>query len=325
MARDEIPATGTLWRLAAIIGMALAVATLAEPLARRYPDLSALQLWAGPLRDAGFSVACFAGAHLAHGLAARRLLRRRKGRRAVPKVLLDLLRFVLFAVAALASLSLFFRQDLSGILTGSGLVLAVLGFAIRNAVADVFSGLAMGIEAPFRIGDWVRIETLAEGRVQEIGWRTTRLVTRDSTYVILPNSQISARRITNFSAPRQEYRDHAELTLPADLPVAEAGRLIAEAAGAARTISVGKPPEVQVTDYGPAGIAYRVKYWVPQHDRELACRNEVLSLIDAALREQGIRLTAGRMPCGDGQDSASAGRASGEARRPIRPASAEAR
>jgi len=64
---------------------------------------------------------------------------------------------------------------------------------------------------------------------------------------------------------------------------------------------------------------------VPQHDRELACRNEVVSLIDAALREQGIRLAADRMPCGQGQDSASAGSARAGARRPIRPASAEAR
>lgn len=68
----------------------------------------------------------------------------------------------------------------------------------------------------------MRIETLAQGRVQEIGWRTTRLVTRDSTYVILPNSQISRQRITNFSAPRQEYCDHVELTLTGDLPVAAA-------------------------------------------------------------------------------------------------------
>lgn len=101
-------------------------------------------------------------------------------------------------------------------------MLAVLGFAIRNVVADTFSGLALGLEAPFRIGDWVSIDGLAQGRVQEIGWRSTRLITRDSTHVILPNSQISRQKITNFSAPRPEYRDHVELTLPVTLPVAEA-------------------------------------------------------------------------------------------------------
>lgn len=219
--------------------------------------------WWEPLRNTALSGVLFLGAHLLHAISSARLTRRRKGRRPVPKVALDLLRLALFAAATLASLSLFFRQDLSGVLTGSGLLLAVLGFAIRNVVADTFSGLALGLEAPFRIGDWVAIDGLAQGRVQEIGWRSTRLITRDSTHVILPNSQISRQRITNYSAPRPEYRDHAELTLPATLPVAEARTLITEALVSAETIATGKSPEVQVAMFAPQGITYRVKYWVP--------------------------------------------------------------
>ena len=255
----------------------------------------ALQPWLEPVRNAAIALALFTAAHLLHALASARLSQRRKGRKPVPKVLLDLLRVFLFALAALGGLSLLFRQDLSGILTGSGLVLAVLGFAIRNVVADTLSGIALGIEAPFRIGDWVRIENLAQGRVQEIGWRTTRLVTGDSTYVILPNSQISRQRITNFSAPRKEYRDHAELTLPVGLAVAEAKELIRQALSGAETIVEDRPPEVQVVHYGLHGISYRVKYEVPQHDREPVCRNEVFSLIDAALRARGIALAQPQM------------------------------
>jgi len=255
----------------------------------------ALQAWLEPVRNAAIALALFTAAHLLHALASARLSQRRKGRKPVPKVLLDLLRVFLFALAALGGLSLLFRQDLSGILTGSGLVLAVLGFAIRNVVADTLSGIALGIEAPFRIGDWVRIENLAQGRVQEIGWRTTRLVTGDSTYVILPNSQISRQRITNFSAPRKEYRDHAELTLPVGLAVAEAKELIRQALSGAETIVEDRPPEVQVVHYGLHGISYRVKYEVPQHDREPVCRNEVFSLIDAALRARGIALAQPQM------------------------------
>jgi len=254
------------------------------------PADHAVQAWLDPVRNAALALALFAGAHLLHALASARLSQRRKGRKPVPKVLLDLLRVFLFALTALGGLSLLFRQDLSGILTGSGLVLAVLGFAIRNVVADTLSGIALGIEAPFRIGDWVRIENLAQGRVQEIGWRTTRLVTGDSTYVILPNSQISRQRITNFSAPKKEYRDHAELTLPVALPVAEARELMRAALTHAASIAEDKPPEVQLVSYGPGGITYRVKYWVPQHDREPVCRDEVLGLVDAALRARGVVL-----------------------------------
>lgn len=281
------------------IGLALLVLTamFAEPLIGLLPPGLGLQAWLEPLRNAAIALAMFAGAHLVHSLVAARLAQRRKGQRPVPKVLLDLFRVFLFALALLGALSLLFRQDLSGILTGSGLVLAVLGFAIRNVVADTLSGIALGIEAPFRMGDWVRIETLAQGRVQEIGWRTTRLVTRDSTYVILPNSQISRQRITNFSAPRKEYRVHAELTLPVDLPVAEAKALILKALQGAESIVGDKPPEAQVLHYGPQGITYRVKYWVPQHDREPICRNEVFSLIDAALRARGTPLAQPPAPC----------------------------
>lgn len=282
----------------ALVCVLVVLGALAEPAVRAVPALRPFEPWLPVLRDGSLAAACFAAAHLVHAIAAGRLKQRRKGQRPVPKVLLDLLWFLLLALAALASLSLVFRDDLSGILTGSGLVLAVLGFAIRNVVADVFSGLALGVEAPFRIGDWVRIETLAEGRVQEIGWRTTRLVSRDSTYVILPNSQISRQRITNFSAPKQEYRGHVELTLPVGLPVVEARALISRAAAGAKAIAEGRPPEVQVTRYGPEGITYQVKYWVLQYDREVACRNEVLTLIDAALREADIRLDTAPHPCG---------------------------
>ncbi|NMG53718.1 mechanosensitive ion channel family protein [Aromatoleum aromaticum] len=277
-------------RVAAGFTLPVLIAVFAEPLVQLLPLDHALQGWLDPLRNAAIALAMFIGAHFAHALAAMQLSQRRKAGKPVPKVLLDLLRVFLFVLATLICLSLFFRQDLSGILTGSGLVLAVLGFAIRNVVADTLSGIALGIEAPFRMGDWVRVETLAQGRVQEIGWRTTRLVTRDSTYVILPNSQISRQRITNFSAPRKEYRGHAELTLPIDLPVAEAKKLIRQALAGAKSIVEGKPPEVQVVQYGPQGITYRVKYWVPQHDREPECRNEVFSLVDATLRESGISL-----------------------------------
>ena len=287
---DSVAPIASWLRAAARFTLLVLVAVFAEPVFGLLPSDHAAQAWLDPARNAAMALAVLAGAQLVLVLATNRLSQRRKGQRPVPKVLLDLLRVLLFALATLVALSLFFRQDLSGILTGSGLVLAVLGFAIRNVVADTLSGIALGIEAPFRIGDWVRIETLAQGRVQEIGWRTTRLVTGDSTYVILPNSQISRQRITNFSAPKKEYRDHAELTLPVALPVAEARELMRAALTHAASIAEDKPAEVQLVSYGPGGITYRVKYWVPQHDREPVCRDEVLGLVDAALRARGVVL-----------------------------------
>lgn len=281
----------TPWLRSAIIFSVFLLAVVGVEVALEWlPAEHAVAGGLAPLRSALIALTVFAGAHLVYVLFAAHFARRGKGKRRVPRVLMDLLRVVLFVLATLISLSLFFYRDMSGILAGSGLVLAMLGFAIRNVVADTLSGMALGLEAPFRMGDWVRIETLAQGRVQEIGWRTTRLVTRDSTYVILPNSQISRQRITNFSAPRKEYRDHVQLVLPISLPVEEAKELIMQALESAESIIPDKEPAVQVVQYGLHGVTYQVKYWVPQYDREPQCRNELFSLIDAALREKGIPL-----------------------------------
>src|SRR3546814_8708173 len=96
--------------------------------------------------------------------------------------------------------------SVSGALASSGIVIAVVGFAIRNVVADTLSGVALGLEAPYRIGDWVDIDGVVNGRVVEIGWRTSRLLSRDSTYMIVPNSQIARQKLTNFSADRKSTR-----------------------------------------------------------------------------------------------------------------------
>jgi len=261
-------------------------------------------MWWSNLRNAAITLAVLLGAHLLYILARTHWNRRDKALRPVPKVALDILRIGLYAVAGLIAVSLFLQEDFSGFLTASGLVIALLGFAIRNVVADIFSGLALGIEAPFRIGDWVMIDGLATGRVQDIGWRTTRLVTSDSTYVILPNSQISHQRITNYSAPRKEYRAHVELTLPVDFSVAAAKAAVRLALTAAELSVQDKRSEVEVVQYHPQGITYRIKYWVPQHDKEMSYRNEIISRIDAQLRAQKVRLNVVFSPDSNARDQA---------------------
>lgn len=142
--------------------------------------------------------------------------------RPYPRLLRDLIAALLFFIAFAATASLFLGQGALGALAGSGLILAILGFAIRNVVADTLSGIALGGEGPFRIGDWIDIDGLARGKVIEIGWRTTRILTRDATYMILPNSQIARQRITNYSAPKPQYRAQVAITLDHTVSVGRA-------------------------------------------------------------------------------------------------------
>ena len=171
----------------------------------------------------------------------------------VPRLLGDLVSGFLF-LSAIASGSLLLAGHGSGsILAGSGVLLALLGFAIRNVVADALSGVALGLEGPFRIGDWIDIDGMARGRVVEIGWHTTRLLTRDSTYVILPNSQISRQRIVNYSVPRSEFRAQVEITLSHALPATEGAEILRKALESATLIRQMPPPDMRIQSIQPEG------------------------------------------------------------------------
>lgn len=250
--------------------------------------------------------AYFSAAWLGGRLAGLALERTGSRRRRVPKLLPELVSAALFLAAGIATVMLVVGQSLSGALAGSGLVIAVLGFALRNTLADVFSGIAVGVEAPYRIGDWVAIDDLTNGRVIEIGWRTTRLSTRDDTYVILPNSQIARQKLVNYSAPNRTYRTRVQVVLDHGIPVLDAKVLLAEAAARAGIIVAMPAPDVRVASYDVDGIRYHVRFWVPSFADDVDCRDAVFTQIDTALRERGLPLPVGGLRLLGPQPEASA-------------------
>ncbi|MDF1609330.1 mechanosensitive ion channel family protein [Hoeflea sp. YIM 152468] len=233
------------------------------------------------------ALAYFAAAWLVSRVFAMALDRAGTRSRPYPRLLNDIIAAILFLVAFVGTTSLFMGQGAFGALAGSGLVLAMLGFAIRNVVADTLSGVALGIEGPFRIGDWVDIDGLARGKVVEIGWRTTRVLTRDSMYLILPNSQIARQRITNYSAPKPHYRAQVTITLDHTMPIEQARKILLGAVREAKLIQHDPAPDVRVFAYEDVGIIYAVRYWLSRFDRDIDCRDEVYGLVDDALRRAG--------------------------------------
>lgn len=239
-----------------------------------------------PLLVAAGGAAYFSCAWLAARLAGFALERTRSKRRPVPKLLLEIMTAALFGFASLATVLLAVGQNWSTAIAGSGILVAILGFALRGSLADVFSGIALGLEAPYRIGDWISINDETRGRVTEIGWRTTRLFTRDDTYVILPNSAIARQKLTNYSAPRRKYRGHIQVRLGYEIPVAEAKRILAQAAAEPATIVASPAPDVLVVSYDDGGIQYRIRFWVPSFVDDADCRDAVYTAVDTALRRR---------------------------------------
>ena len=217
----------------------------------------------------------------------------RRGQRA-PRLVPQLTAAALFLAALIVAPVLAFDRPLVGALTTSGVAVAVLGFALRNIIADVFAGIALGFENAYRIGDWIEAEPGVSGRVVEISWRATRIETRDRVHVVLPNSRLAAGRVANYSAPRPWYRAQVQVTLDAAAPVVRARRVLLAAALAAGRIRREPAPDVRVAGFGDASVDYVVRYWIPSFADAVDCRDAVLSSIDRHARRAGLALPARR-------------------------------
>lgn len=242
-------------------------------------------LAAALLTTAGVFAAAWLASRTVQFLVTALMLR--KGRRP-SRLLLQLINIVFFAIAAGAAMSLAFDGALAGALATSGILVAIIGFALRNVIADVFSGIALSLETPYQIGDWIETDTGITGRVVEINWRATRIETRNQVHIVVPNGRMAVGRLTNYSAPRPYFRTNVSVTLDFEVPVSRAKRILLAAVSATENIRPTPAPDVKVEGHAERGIKYSVRYWVPSFAEDVDCRDAVLANIDRHLRLAGL-------------------------------------
>jgi MscS family membrane protein len=99
------------------------------------------------------------------------------------------------AVAALSRLG----YPVAGLLAGLGLGGLAFALAAQKTVENLFGSLSLAVDAPFRVGDFVKVEDFV-GTVEAIGLRSTRIRTLDRTVVAIPNGRLADMRLESFSA-----------------------------------------------------------------------------------------------------------------------------
>ena len=129
----------------------------------------------------------------------------------------------------------------------------VIGLALQDTLGNLFAGLAIQIEKPFRVGDWVTIGG-QDGMVSEITWRATKMRTKAGNFVVVPNSVLAKDTIIELlradAIAAAAGRSRRELRRAAERREGGHSRGAAERAGA---FSHERAPEVLLVDFGDFG------------------------------------------------------------------------
>ncbi len=218
------------------------------------------------------------------------LYHRRRTGVETPKILRDLVDGILFVLALLVILQATLAIDLSAVLASSAVISLVLGLALQETLGNLFAGLSLQAERPFGEGDWVRIGQ-HQGKVIEIGWRATRLLTGAGEGLTIPNNAVAKEAVYNLSRRGSALRK-VTLTAGYDVPPnAFKDAALSVVRGHPRVASE-PAPVVRTAELGASGVGYEVTFWVARWEEGGEVEDDVRSQLWYRLHRAGIALSA---------------------------------
>jgi len=177
-----------------------------------------------------------------------------------------------------------------GILVTSGAVAVVLGLALQSSLGDVFYGVVLNLGKPYREGDWISLDNGVEGRVLEMNWRATHMLTGNQDVVIVPNSVVAKSKIINSSFPSRVHGTTiAVLLAPNTFPMM-ARRLLTDTIHGCHLVLSTPPPAIVVKSMSQEAIAVEITFFTSGIDESSDAQNQVYEKIFRCLGAAGIGL-----------------------------------
>jgi small-conductance mechanosensitive channel/CRP-like cAMP-binding protein len=155
------------------------------------------------------------------------------------------------------------------LLTTSALLTAVIGLSLQDTLGNLFSGLTIQAQRPFEVDDWIQIDNDPRfiGRVIEINWRSTKVLTLEQIELIIPNNTISKTQIRNYTKPTPLSRRAIEVLGPYDVSPRRMQLALLRALWAVPGVLEEPAPFVLIPRFADSGIAYQLCYFIDDFAR----------------------------------------------------------
>jgi small-conductance mechanosensitive channel len=204
----------------------------------------------------------------------------------------DLASGMLYIVAFVGIMDTVLKQPISAFLATSGVLAIVLGLALQNTLADVFSGLAINIERPFGAGDWITMNDNVEGQIIEIDWRATRIRTFANDMVVIPNSVIAKAIVTNHRTLNEPHISSLSLKIDASSPPKSVIKALESAANASPGVASSIKPAAYACGFADSLVIYKLYFAVESFTLTSEVVSQVTIRVTDTLRREGIQVGA---------------------------------
>lgn len=205
--------------------------------------------------------------------------------------ILDISSKILIVGAALYFLILSWGIDPTAWLASAGIIGIAVGFAAKDTLANLFSGFFIVADSPYKLGDYIILDTGERGRVTHVGIRSTRLLTRDDVEITIPNSVIGNAKIVNESGgPWEKTRIRVDVGVSYDSDLDFVHDVLMELVKERDDIANNPTPRVRYRAFGASSIDLQLMAWINYPEQKGLITHKLIMDIHKTFREMGIEI-----------------------------------
>lgn len=204
-------------------------------------------------------------------------------------LLKTLISLILYFIAAIYLLHRLAGIDLTPLLTTSAVLTGIIALSLQETLKNLFTGIWINTERVVAKGDWVNIAG-KEGRVMDVTWRTTRLLTFTNDYVYLPNKLLSEGYVDNYTHPSPLHVVEIDVGAAYKEQPNKVREILLHIASANPDVLKEPQPEVYLASYGDFAVQYRLRAWINDYGSILRIRSDLHYNIWYAFKRNNIEI-----------------------------------
>lgn len=209
----------------------------------------------------------------------------------VPGLLIGMVDAFIYLIAILIILQFVYSQSITAIATLSGAAAVVLGFSAQSTLGEMFSGLALSISRPFKVGDWISIDGLDEGKVIDQTWRHVQIRTRDHSILNVANSLITGKSIKNYSSSHEKIRIFEAIHFNQSIDPAKIQELLLNEIKRSNIVVVDPAPTVLFKGISGDRFEFVISYFIDNYERRPIVSDALWKLVVETVQKSGYGLS----------------------------------
>ena len=176
-------------------------------------------------------------------------------------------------------------------LASAGVIGIAVGFGARDTMANLFSGISIIVDAPYKIGDYIVLDTGERGKVTSLGMRSTRLLTRDDVEVTIPNGVIANAKIINESGgPWVKHRIRVPIGAAYGSDVDQVCEVLQEVATSHPKVVKEPAPRVRMRALGNSSLDFELLAWIDHPQFRGIIKHDLLMSVYKSFKKNGIEI-----------------------------------